>query len=245
MPGRSTGRTYDREIARLAVPALGALAAEPLYLLADTAIVGHLGTRPLAGLAVAGSVLTAAFSVFNFLAYSTTAGVARQLGAGHRKDAAESGVDGCWLAVGLGLVLTVLGLALAPVIVDVMGASTSVTPFAVTYLRISILGAPALLLALAGAGYLRGMQDTKTTLVIAVLANAANLLVELLFVYTLHLGIAGSAWGTVLTQYGAAIAYLLIVARAESAPTRHSDPDQPACAPTRPSGVDWWCAPRR
>ena len=164
------------------MPALGALAAEPLYLLADTAIVGHLGTRPLAGLAVAGSVLTAAFSVFNFLAYSTTAGVARQLGAGHRREAAESGVDGCWLAVGLGVVLTVLGVVLAPVIVDVMGASTSVTPFAVTYLRISILGAPALLLALAGAGYLRGMQDTKTTLVIAVLANAANLLIELLFV---------------------------------------------------------------
>ena len=78
------GRPYDREIARLAVPALGALAAEPLYLLADTAIVGHLGTRPLAGLAVAGSVLTAAFAVFNFLAYSTTAGVARQLGAARR-----------------------------------------------------------------------------------------------------------------------------------------------------------------
>src|SRR4051794_31303936 len=214
MPRRPTGRTYDREIAHLAVPALGALAAEPLYLLADTAIVGHLGTRPLAGLAVAGSVLTAAFSIFNFLAYSTTAGVARQLGAGHRRDAAESGVDGCWLAVGLGLVLTVLGLALAPQIVDVMGASSNVTPFAVTYLRISILGAPALLLALAGAGYLRGMQDTKTTLVIAVLANAANLLIELLFVYTLDLGIAGSAWGTVLAQYGAAIAYLVIIARA-------------------------------
>src|SRR6185503_2841860 len=113
-----TRRPYDREIARLAVPALGALAAEPLYLLADTAIVGHLGTRPLAGLAVAGSVLTAAFSVFNFLAYSTTAGVARQLGAGHRRAAAGSGADGCWLAVGLGLLLTVLGLALAPQIVD-------------------------------------------------------------------------------------------------------------------------------
>jgi putative MATE family efflux protein len=223
------GRTYDREIARLAVPALGALAAEPLYLLADTAIVGHLGTRPLAGLAVAGSVLTAAFSVFNFLAYSTTAGVARQLGAGHRRDAAESGVDGCWLAVGLGLVLTMLGLALAPVIVDVMGASPSATPFAVTYLRISILGAPALLLALAGAGYLRGMQDTKTTLVIAVLANAANLLIELLFVYTLDLGIAGSAWGTVLAQYGAAIAYLVIVARAG----RRAD----ASLRPRPAGV--------
>src|SRR3954454_4660023 len=81
-PNATRSRPYDREIARLAVPALGALVAEPLYLLADTAIVGHLGTRPLAGLAVAGSVLTAAFSVFNFLAYSTTAGVARQLGAG-------------------------------------------------------------------------------------------------------------------------------------------------------------------
>ncbi len=229
MTPKRTGRTYDREIARLAVPALGALAAEPLYLLADTAIVGHLGTRPLAGLAVAGSVLTAAFSVFNFLAYSTTAGVARQLGAGHRKDAAESGVDGCWLAVGLGLLLTVLGVVLAPVIVDVMGASTSVTPLAVTYLRISILGAPALLLALAGAGYLRGMQDTTTTLVIAVLANAVNLVVELLFVYVLDLGIEGSAWGTVLAEYGAAIAYVVIVARA----VRRAD----ASVRPRPAGV--------
>jgi putative MATE family efflux protein len=207
-------RPYDREIARLAVPALGALAAEPLYLLADTAIVGHLGTRPLAGLAVAGAVLSAAFSVFNFLAYSTTAGVARQLGAGHRREATESGVDGCWLAIGLGLVLTVLGLALAPAITDVMGASASATPYAVSYLRISILGAPALLLALAGAGYLRGMQDTKTTLVVAVVANVANLAIELLFVYTFDLGIQGSAWGTVLAQYGAAVAYVVIVARA-------------------------------
>ena len=156
---------HDREIVRLAVPALGALAAEPLYLLADTAIVGHIGTNPLAGLAVSGTVLTAAFSVFNFLAYSTTASVARQVGAGNRRAAAEFGIDGCWLAVGLGVVLTVLGLVVAPLIVDAMGASNVVHPFAVTYLRISILGAPAFLLMLAGAGYLRGMQDTRTTLV--------------------------------------------------------------------------------
>jgi putative MATE family efflux protein len=207
------GSPHDREIVRLAVPALGALAAEPLYLLADTAIVGHLGTRPLAGLAVAGSVLTAAFTVFNFLAYSTTAAVARHVGAGNRRDAAETGVDGCWLAVGLGLMLTVLGLTLAPAITNVMGASANVAPYAVTYLRISILGAPALLLALAGTGYLRGMQDTRTTLIIAVVANAANLLIELLFVYGLDLGIAGSAWGTVIAQYGAAFAYLAIVGR--------------------------------
>ncbi|HEX5587189.1 MAG TPA: MATE family efflux transporter [Acidimicrobiia bacterium] len=205
---------HDREIVRLAVPALGALVAEPLYLLADTAIVGRLGTRPLAGLAVAGAVLNAAFTLFNFLAYSTTASVARQVGAGNRRRAAELGVDGLWLAVGLGLVLTVLGLALAPQIADVMGASAAVHPFAVTYLRISILGAPFLLLTLAGAGYLRGVQDTRTTLVIAVAANTANLLLELLLVYGLDLGIAGSAWGTVIAQVLAAAAYLAVVGRA-------------------------------
>ena len=160
-PRAGGGRRYDREIARLAVPALGALIAEPLYLLADTAIVGHLGTRPLAGLAVAGAVLSAAFSVFNFLAYSRPPGSPASSAPGAARDAAESGVDGCWLAIGLGLVLTVLGLA--PGAADRRRdgrARTNVAPYAVTYLRISILGAPALLLALAGAGYLRGMQDT-------------------------------------------------------------------------------------
>ena len=204
---------HDREIVRLALPALGALAAEPLYILVDTAIVGHLGTNPLAGLAVAGTVLTATFAIFNFLAYSTTGAVARQIGAGNRRAAAEQGVDGFWLAAGLGLLLTGLGLALAPVIVDVMGASAQVHRYAQTYLQLSILGAPALLITLAGAGYMRGLQDTRTTLVIAVASNAANIAVEIAFVYGLDLGIAGSAWGTVLAQYGAAIAYVAVAAR--------------------------------
>jgi putative MATE family efflux protein len=204
---------HDREILRLAVPAFGALAAEPLYILVDTAIVGHLGTSPLAGLAVAGTVLTAAFAIFNFLAYSTTGAVARQVGAANRRAAAELGVDSVWLATGLGLALTILGLVLAPLIVDAMGASHAVHPFAVTYLRISVLGAPALLVTLAGAGYLRGLQDTRTTLVIAVASNAANVVIEVIFVYGLHLGIAGSAWGTVIAQFGAALAYIAVVAR--------------------------------
>jgi len=204
---------HDREILRLAVPAFGALAAEPLYILVDTAIVGHLGTNPLAGLAVSGTVLTATFAIFNFLAYSTTGTVARQVGAGNSRAAAEVGVDGLWLATGLGVMLTVLGLAFAPVIVDAMGASERVHPFAETYLLISILGAPALLITLAGAGYMRGLQDTRTTLVIAVAANAANILIEVVFVYGLDLGIAGSAWGTVIAQYGAALAYIAITAR--------------------------------
>jgi putative MATE family efflux protein len=212
MPARRS--PHDREILRLALPAFGALAAEPLYILVDTAIVGHLGTSPLAGLAVAGTVLTATFAIFNFLAYSTTGTVARQIGAGNRRAAAELGVDSLWLATGLGLLLTVLGLALAPVIVDAMGASRAVHPFAVTYLRISVLGAPALLVALAGAGYLRGLQDTRTTLVIAVASNAANVVIEVALVYGLDLGIAGSAWGTVIAQVGAALAYVAVVARA-------------------------------
>jgi putative MATE family efflux protein len=204
---------HDRAIVALAVPAFGALIAEPLYLLADTAIVGNLGVRPLGGLAVAGIVLTAVFGIFNFLAYSTTSAVARRLGAGDRRAAAEQGIDGIWLAAGLGLVLTVAGILLAPVIVDVMGASASVRPFALTYLRISLLGAPFVLVALAGAGYLRGMQDTTTTLVIALAANTINLALELFLVYGLDRGIAGSAWGTVVAQVLAAIAFLVVVRR--------------------------------
>src|SRR4249919_240471 len=120
----------DREIWRLALPAFGALVAEPLYVLADTAIVGRLGTRPLGGLAIAGTVLTSAFGVFNFLAYGTTAAVARRIGAHDDRAAAEHGVAGIWLAVALGASLTIVGLALAPWIVDVMGASARTHAYA-------------------------------------------------------------------------------------------------------------------
>ena len=204
----------DREILRLALPAFGALAAEPLYVLADTAIVGHLGTRPLAGLAVAGTLLSVAFGIFNFLAYATTAAVARRIGAGDRTRAAEQGIDSLWLALGLGLALMAVGLAVAPGVVRAMGASARIRPDALTYLRISLIGAPAVLIALAGTGYLRGCQDTRTPLVIQVAANVGNLALELLLVFGLHLGIAGSAWGTVVAQFGAAAAYMTIVRRA-------------------------------
>jgi putative MATE family efflux protein len=217
---------HDREILRLAIPAFGALAAEPLYVLADTAIVGHLGTRPLGGLGVAGAVLSVAFGIFNFLAYGTTATVARRLGAGDRKGAAEHGVAGVWLAVGLGLALAGLGLALSGPIVGAMGASARVAPYARTYLRISLLGAPFVLVALAGTGYLRGLQDTRTPLVIALGANALNLVLELFLVYGIHLGIAGSAWGTVIAQIVAALAYLTIVRRNVRASNASARPDR-------------------
>ncbi len=204
---------HDREIFRLALPAFGALAAEPLYVLADTAIVGHLGTLPLGGLGVAGAVLTAVFGIFNFLAYGATATVARRIGAGDVRGATHHGVNGMWLALALGVSLTVLGLALSGPVVDVMGASARVRPYALTYLRISLLGAPFMLVGLAGTGYLRGLQNTRTPLVIAVAANVVNLALEIFLVYGLDLGIAGSAWGTVIAQITVAVAYVAIVHR--------------------------------
>jgi putative MATE family efflux protein len=211
---RITQRTeHDREILRLAIPALGALAAEPLYILADTAIVGRLGTRPLSGLAVAGSVLTSAFTVFNFLAYATTGAVARHVGARNRRAAVEQGIEGLWLAAVIGMVLFLVGLVAAPLVIDAMGASRVVHPYAVTYLRVSIIGAPAMLVTFAATGFLRGWQDTRTTLIVAVGQNVLNLALELLLVYVAHLGIAGSAWGTVLAQYTAAAVYLVVIMR--------------------------------
>lgn len=204
---------YDKEIWRLAVPAFGALAAEPLYVLVDTAIVGQLGTRQLAGLAVAGTVLVAAFSLFNFLAYSTTAAVARRVGAGDERGAAALGVDGTWLALACGVVLMVVGLAASSWIVDAMGASARVRPYALDYFLISVLGAPFMLVGFAGAGYLRGLQDTRPTMVIAVVGAAINLVLELLFVFGFDWGLAGSAWGTVIAQAVVAGWFVVLIVR--------------------------------
>jgi putative MATE family efflux protein len=225
---------HDREILRLAVPAFGALAAEPLYVLVDTAVVGRLGTEQLGGLAVAATVLLVVFGIPNFLAYSTTGAVARRVGAGDAKGAVHQGIDGMWLALVIGLALAAAGVAAAPWIVDAMGASADVRPYALTYLRISLLGAPFLLLSLAGAGYQRGCQDTRPTLVIAIASNVANLVIELVLVFGLDLGIAGSAWGTVVAQAGAAAAYLAIVGRAAR---EHGAPVAPDWAGIRAAAV--------
>lgn len=114
---------HDRQILRLALPALGALAAEPLYVLTDTAVVGRLGTPQLGGLAVASTLLLTGYLLFNFLAYGTTASVARRLGSGDEAGAASEGVQGMWLALVIGAALTVLGLASAPQAVALMGAT--------------------------------------------------------------------------------------------------------------------------
>ncbi|WP_337061798.1 MATE family efflux transporter, partial [Kineococcus sp. G2] len=190
----------DADIARLAVPALGALVAEPLFLLADSAIVASLGTLPLAGLGVAGAVLSAAVSLFVFLAYGTTASVARRLGAGDARGALAAGVDGVWLALGLGTVAAVLAHAAAGPLVDALGVSAAARPYALTYLRTSLWGLPGMLVVLAATGVLRGLQDTRTPLAVAASGAGLNVALNLLLVHGAGWGIAGSAAGTAATQ---------------------------------------------
>jgi len=205
---------HDAEILRLAVPAFGALVAEPLFLLADSAIVGHLGTDQLAGLGIAATVVGTAISLCIFLAYGTTAAVARRMGAGDAAGALRLGVDGLWLAGLLGVLLGVVGFAAAEVVVGWFDPDEGVAGFAVTYLRVSMLGMPAMLGIFAMTGLLRGLQDTRTPLFVAVAANLANIVLNLVLVYGLDLGIGGSALGTVLAQWASVLAYVVVVRRA-------------------------------
>jgi putative MATE family efflux protein len=195
------------------VPAFGALVAEPLFVMADSAIVGHLGTGQLAGLGVASALLMTAVSVFVFLAYATTAAVARRVGAGDLPAAIRQGMDGIWLALLLGAAVIAAVLPTAPALVELFGASETAAPYATTYLRISALGIPAMLVVLAATGVLRGLQDTRTPLYVAVTGFVANAALNVGLVYGADLGIAGSAWGTVIAQCAMAVVYLTVVIR--------------------------------
>jgi putative MATE family efflux protein len=204
---------YDREILRLAVPALGALAAEPTYILVDTAIVGHLGRSQLAALGIAAVVLSTLFAIFNFLQYGTTAQVGRASGAGQERAARQLGGQALWLCLGVGIVLTILLVTLAPAVVELMGGEGRTADYAVTYLRIVSLGLPFAFIALGSQGYLRGLADLRTPLLILIAGNVANALLEVLFVYGFEWGIEGSAWGTVLAQAGMGAAFVVVLVR--------------------------------
>lgn len=205
--------TLDRDILRLAVPALGALVAEPLFLLTDTAMVGHLGEVPLAGLSIGSAILQTIIGLLIFLAYATTPAVARRLGSGDSAGAIRAGIDGLWLAIALGVALVALGVPGTETIVAWFGADAAVTTAAGTYLGISLWGLPGMLIVIAANGLLRGMQDTRTPLIVAAVGFAANAALNAVFIYGFEFGLAGSAIGTVIAQWGMAVVYLVIAVR--------------------------------
>lgn len=209
----------DRDIGKLAVPALGALIAEPLYVLIDTAVVGRfLGTNSLAGLAVASQTLLTLHAVMIFLAYGTTAAVSRLLGAEQPVRAAHHAVQGLWLAVGAGVLLSLLGWVFADPLLSLIGETDDGNADAVleqarTYFIISLWGFPPALLVLSGVGYLRGLQDTTRPLVVAVVTAIINLIIELILIVGLDFAIGASALATVIAQWVAAAAYLYWIGR--------------------------------
>ena len=213
---------HDREIVRLALPALGALAAEPLYILADTAIVGHLGRPQIAALGLAGTVLTGAFTIFNFLTYGTTAVVARASGAGREDEAAGIAAQALWASLGIGLVLLVACEIVAVPLLEGLGGHGRSGDFALTYFRIGAVGLPAALVALAGQGYLRGVSNLRRPLEIVVAANVLNLVLEIVFVYVFHWGIAGSAAGTAIAQVAMGAAFVVELLRPHALSRRPS-----------------------
>ncbi len=195
------GRVNARQIAGLALPALVVLAAEPLYVLVDTAVVGHLGRTELAALALGGVVMSVAAFLGNVLAYGTTGRAARQFGAGDRARAVAEGVQASWLAVGVGVLLVVIvQLAAGPVTSALAGGDPAVAAGAETWLRVAVLGTPGILLAMAGNGWLRGVQDARTPMRYVLAAFVLSGVVCPVLVYPVGLGLVGSAIANVAAQ---------------------------------------------
>ncbi|GAA4591771.1 putative MATE family efflux protein [Actinoplanes octamycinicus] len=201
------------QIAKLALPALVVLAAEPLYVLVDTAVVGHLGPVPLAAVAVGGTVMSVAVWFGTLMAYGTTGRAARRFGAGDRPAAVAEGVQASWLALGLGLLLGLLGVLLAEPLAYALAGNPATAEAAAGWLRIAALGVPGLLLAAAGNGWMRGVQDTRRPLVIVLGANVLSAILCPLLVYPLGLGLTGSAIANVTAQSVGGVLFLLALVR--------------------------------
>lgn len=204
-------RSLSRQIIALALPALGALVAEPLFLMADTAIIGRLGVDELAGAALGVTVMHTVVGLMVFLSYSTTPAVARYVGAGRRTKALAAGRDGLWLAIILGIVLALLGLAAGEWLLTAMGSDGDIHPHAMSYLLWSLPGLPAMLLVFAAVGVLRGFQDTTTPLIIAGAGFGGNAVLNLILVHPVGIGVAGAAIGTSIAQWGMALVYLVML----------------------------------
>jgi putative MATE family efflux protein len=203
-----------RTVVRLALPALGALAAEPLYVLGDTAIVGHVSTRALAGLALGGLLLAETLGFVTVLEYGATAKVSRLYGAGQQREALDVGVQATWFAIGLGLLAAVLLEALAdPALRLLAGGATPAHDQALVWLRIATLGAPFVLVTAAGQGWMRGFQDTRTPFAVLGIANLGSVCLSLVLVQGAGLGIEGSAIANVVAQVASGATFVILLIR--------------------------------
>ena len=216
--------TRDREIVGLALPAMAALAADPLLSLVDTALVGRLGVVPLAGLGVSVALFTLAFFGFNVLTYGTTAEVARLRGAGRPQEAATYALQALWLAVALGVAVTIVFEAAAPLMLRLMGAEGEVAGAAEVYLRIRALASVPVLVVLVGHGAFRGCKDMRTPLWITVAVNLGNAVLSWALIYPLDMGIAGAAVGTLIAQTVGAATFLVLGRRRLAPPALRVDP---------------------
>jgi putative MATE family efflux protein len=208
-----------RRIAALAIPALVVLAAEPIYLLIDTAVVGHLGAVPLGGLALGGVIMGLAPLIGAVLAYGTTARAARRFGAGDRAGAIAEGVQGTWIALAAGLAMIVAFQFLAGPIAGLMGDDAAVEAAAAEWLRVAVLGAPFLLVAGAGQGWMRAVQDTKRPMWFVAVAFLISAVLAPILVYPVGLGLVGSAWANAVAQAISGVLFLLALRR-ERVPLR-------------------------
>ncbi|MFW0109388.1 MATE family efflux transporter [Rothia sp. P13129] len=194
--------TLHRQILHLAIPAFGALVAEPLFVMADSAMIGHLGTDKLAGLTLGSTIIQTVIGLMVFLSYSTTPAVARAYGKNNLSQAYAAGRNALWVALGLGALLGILGWVFSQQLFTALGADTATTINAQEYLHPSLLGLPAMLGVLAIVGVLRGLQDTKTPLYVATVGAIVNIVLDWVMIYLLGWGLAGSAIATATVQWG-------------------------------------------
>jgi putative MATE family efflux protein len=227
---------HDREIFRLALPALGTLAAEPTYLLVDTAMVGHLGTQQLAALALATAVLGTIAGLGTVATYATTAAVARLSGAGHDADLRRLAAQSLWLGLAVGVVGATVAAALGPVWISALGGEGQTADDAARYLRIAAPGFALALLSMAAQGWLRGTGDLRTPLLIVVLGNLINLALNPLLIYGADLGLEGSAIATLIGQITMGALFVRLLWRGSAAPSAGPDPQDGAVS-RRPSLV--------
>ena len=222
--GATPAPATRRQVLGLALPAMAALAADPLLGLVDTALVGRLGTPALAALGIDVAIFSTVFFASNVLAYGTTAEVARLRGAGRDAEAADRALQALWLAVAIGAVVSVGLLVAARPVVGLMGASGEVVEPALQYLRIRALAAVPVLVVLVGHGTFRGLRDTATPMRIALAANVVNAGLSWALIGPAGLGVAGAAWGTVVAQVGAAAAFLVVARRRLPVPALRVEP---------------------